>query len=84
MMISSYCMQHKHYTLISVGPALLKSTDRLPWQALYHSHHSLVDGPAFQSVGTVLDKVQLLVIGVWNSTFRARHKVQTSHAGHVT
>ena len=54
MMISSYCMQRKHYTLISVGPALLKSTG----QALYHSHHGLVDSPAFQSVGAVHEGAQ--------------------------
>ena len=36
-------MQRKHYTLVSVGPTLQKSTERLPGHALYHSRHDLVN-----------------------------------------
>ena len=43
----------QHDTLISVGPTLLKFTDRLPGKALYNSHHGLVVGHAFQSLGMV-------------------------------
>ena len=67
-MMISYYMQRKHYTLISVGPTLQKSTLILPGQALYHSHHGLVAGPASQSHGTAHGGARTCDLGAGGTT----------------
>ena len=72
-------MQREHYTLISVGPVLLKFTERLPGRTLYHLHHGLVDGPAFRSVGTAHGRTrshqaQLVMLKNFDFKICSQHK----------